>query len=315
MEGGAWWATVHGVAKSWTGLSNFTFTLGLLISLLSSTLHMSDWLILKIFLTRIRLYTCLKNTLMALHFMLKTQTHHLTYEAFTQSLVTSLASTPTTLPCSLQVSGPNGLLEHGEGSLDLGLSIVPIPSAYNCAPHHFMADIFPSSRYSLLRKFLECKVPMAAMKILLDVQKHSWHSCWALVIIAVFASKLSLPQSMTEFGQDIKTDPLLVSESKLCLLPAHMFRQGMKESESEVTQLCPTLCDPMDCSLPGFSVHGIFQARLLEWVAISFSRRSSWPRDWIFLIVGRRFTVWATRQGMTTLFRKPGIWEDGGLAP
>ena len=39
--------------------------------------------------------------------------------------------------------------------------------------------------------------------------------------------------------------------------------------ESEVTQSCPTLCDPMDCSLPGFSVHGIFQARVLEWVAIS----------------------------------------------
>jgi len=46
-------------------------------------------------------------------------------------------------------------------------------------------------------------------------------------------------------------------------------------SESEVTQSCPTLCDPMDCSLPGFSVHGIFQARVLEWVAISFSRGSS----------------------------------------
>ena len=40
-----------------------------------------------------------------------------------------------------------------------------------------------------------------------------------------------------------------------------------------------TLCDPMDCSLPGSSVHGIFQARVLEWVAISFFRRSSWPRD------------------------------------
>ena len=39
-----------------------------------------------------------------------------------------------------------------------------------------------------------------------------------------------------------------------------------------VTQLCPTLCDPMDCSLPGVSVHGIVQARILEWVAISFSR-------------------------------------------
>ena len=43
--------------------------------------------------------------------------------------------------------------------------------------------------------------------------------------------------------------------------------------------LCPTLCDPMDCSLPGSSVHGILEAGVLEWVAISFSRRSSRPRD------------------------------------
>ena len=48
--------------------------------------------------------------------------------------------------------------------------------------------------------------------------------------------------------------------------------------EREVAQSCPTLCDPMDCSLPGSSVHGIFQARVLEWVAISFSRGSSGPR-------------------------------------
>ena len=45
--------------------------------------------------------------------------------------------------------------------------------------------------------------------------------------------------------------------------------------ESEVTQSCPTLCDPVDCSPPGSSVHGILQARILEWVAISFSRGSS----------------------------------------
>ena len=50
------------------------------------------------------------------------------------------------------------------------------------------------------------------------------------------------------------------------------------ESESEVAQSCPTLCDPVDCSLPGSSVHGIFQARVLEWVDISFSRGSSQPR-------------------------------------
>ena len=45
--------------------------------------------------------------------------------------------------------------------------------------------------------------------------------------------------------------------------------------KNEVTQLCLTLCDPMDYSLPGFSIHGIFQARILEWVAISFFRESS----------------------------------------
>ena len=46
-----------------------------------------------------------------------------------------------------------------------------------------------------------------------------------------------------------------------------------RESESEVAQLCPTLSNPMDCSLPGSSVHGIFQARVLEWGAIAFSIR------------------------------------------
>ena len=45
----------------------------------------------------------------------------------------------------------------------------------------------------------------------------------------------------------------------------------MHESESEVAQLYPTLCDRMDCSLPGSSVHGIFQARVLEWGVIAFS--------------------------------------------
>ena len=68
--------------------------------------------------------------------------------------------------------------------------------------------------------------------------------------------------------------------------------------ESEVAQSCLTLWDPMDCSLPGSSVYGIFQARILEWVAISFSRRSSQPRDWtrVSCIVGRCFTAWATRE-------------------
>ena len=59
-----------------------------------------------------------------------------------------------------------------------------------------------------------------------------------------------------------------------------------------VAQLCPTLCDSLDCSPPGSSVHGIFQARILDWVAISFSRGSSWPKHWtcVSCIAGRFFT-------------------------
>ena len=65
-----------------------------------------------------------------------------------------------------------------------------------------------------------------------------------------------------------------------------------------VAQLCSTLCDPMDCSPQGSSVHGIPQARILEWVAISFSEGSSRPRDQTLVscIAGRRFTLWATRE-------------------
>ena len=61
--------------------------------------------------------------------------------------------------------------------------------------------------------------------------------------------------------------------------------------ESEVAQSCLILCDLMDCSLPGFSVYGIFQARVVEWVVIFFSRGSSRPRDrtQVTRIVGRPF--------------------------
>ena len=77
----------------------------------------------------------------------------------------------------------------------------------------------------------------------------------------------------------------------------HFLLQCMKvKSESKVVQSCLTLSDPMDCSPPGSSVHGILQARVLEWVAISFSRGSSQPRDrtQVSCTVDRCFTVWAT---------------------
>ena len=84
--------------------------------------------------------------------------------------------------------------------------------------------------------------------------------------------------------------------------------------ESEVAQSCPTPCDPMNCSLPGSSVHRIFQARILEWVALSFSRRSSQPRDWtrVSCIGGRCSTIWATKQDRygcgTTISHDPQLF-------
>ena len=76
---------------------------------------------------------------------------------------------------------------------------------------------------------------------------------------------------------------------------------GYKVKVKLVAQSCTTLCNTADCDLPGSSVHGILQARILEWVAISFSRESSRPRDrtWVFCIAGRYFTIWATTETPT----------------
>ena len=90
-----------------------------------------------------------------------------------------------------------------------------------------------------------------------------------------------------------------------------------------VTQSHPTLCDPMDCSLPGSSLPGILQARILEWVAVPFSRRSSPPRDraqvfcvscigswvlyhWSYLWNSNTLATWCEE---LTHGKRPGYWE------
>ena len=79
--------------------------------------------------------------------------------------------------------------------------------------------------------------------------------------------------------------------TELCICPRHWWW-------CLVEKLCPTLCNPMDCSLPGPAVHGIVQARILEWVAISFSRGSSLPGDWTHVsrICRRILYHWAIRE-------------------
>ena len=86
----------------------------------------------------------------------------------------------------------------------------------------------------------------------------------------------------------------VIKKKGLSLDVLKMLWDTLKLKWSDVAQSCPTLCNPMDCSRSGSSIHRIFQARVLEWIAISFSRGSSRPRNQtqVSHIAGRRFTVW-----------------------
>ena len=81
------------------------------------------------------------------------------------------------------------------------------------------------------------------------------------------------------------------------------FKRPTTADKVSCSVLCNSFETPMDCSLPGSSVHGILQARIPEWVAIPFSRGSSWPKDRTraSCVAGKFFTVWATREAMAGL--------------
>ena len=74
---------------------------------------------------------------------------------------------------------------------------------------------------------------------------------------------------------------------------AKIIKTSQERLKVLAAQLCPTLCNRMNCSPPGSSLYGLLQARILEWVAIPFSRASSRPRDqtWVSCIAGIFFTV------------------------
>ena len=96
-------------------------------------------------------------------------------------------------------------------------------------------------------------------------------------------------------------------------VPAAAALRSHSHLLSKVAQSCLALCDPTDCSLPGSSIHGIFQARVLQWVGCCFLlQRIFWPRDQtqISHIVGRRFTVCATRDVLHSHLRAPQLLRD-----
>ena len=88
-----------------------------------------------------------------------------------------------------------------------------------------------------------------------------------------------------------------------------MIKSIITNNKLLIVQSCPTLCNPMDWSLPGSSVHGIFQARILKRVVIPFSRGSFQPRDQtrVSCIAGRFFTTWATRKNHQT---NKDLWKS-----
>ena len=119
--------------------------------------------------------------------------------------------------------------------------------------------------------------------------KKSW-------VLTLFSLSCSMAKALMSLGKsESKQQKELRSEQRH---PSSCHRQAQVWEVKVLVAQCPTLCNPMDCSPPDASVHGILQARILEWVATPFSRGSSQPKDWTLIsyIAGGFFTVWATRE-------------------
>ena len=169
-------------------------------------------------------------------------------------------------------SQPSCSLLHPPPSPCLSPTFIPSPG---CRHHHFLFILGFQSLLSASLGFWPCKnraLPLSGGCLSNPEREERWLLRSLLSVLSTQGSARLLPRPLAHLWGGC-----------LCV--------GRKK-ESEVTQLCPTLCDPMDCSLPGSSIHGIFQARILEWVANSFSRRSSRLRDWtrVSRIVARCFT-------------------------
>ena len=104
--------------------------------------------------------------------------------------------------------------------------------------------------------------------------KGSWIIVLAQPTKNCFSTKKTCQYFSPFLYSTLPTHPRVVAKSKYTIMQKNMIKFFSAAAES--LQSCLTLCDPMDCSLPGFSVHGILQVRTLEWVAISFSNAWKW---------------------------------------
>ena len=135
-------------------------------------------------------------------------------------------------------------------------------------------SLVPSQRPPLITCFW---IQSGKFFVLIKCWRSLWLDIWHLEFVLILSLLVTLLLSHFSCVRLCATPSLGFSRQEHWSgLP---FPSPVHKSESEVAQSCLILSDSMDCSLPGSSVHGIFQARVLEWVAISFSRGSSWSRD------------------------------------
>ena len=132
------------------------------------------------------------------------------------------------------------------------------------------------------------------------MRENPCNAWWRLILITTASSRRAPSTILWRCNkmQNSRTIPCL----SFCKEKAVFQEKSVRNTLlfASVAKSCPTLCNPMVCSLPGSSVHGIFQAKILEWAAISSSRGSSWSRDWtcIFCIVGGFFTLWTNWEAL-----------------
>ena len=148
--------------------------------------------------------------------------------------------------------------------LTISSSAIPFPFAFSLSQHHSLFQWVDSSHQFWVRKFMF--LSLISMNTLMTKQYILLCCCCCQVASVVSSSVWPHRWQPTRLPRPWD------SPSNNTGVGCHFLLQCMKmKSESEVAQSCPTLSDPMDCSPPGSSVHGIFQARALEWVAIAFS--------------------------------------------
>ena len=124
-----------------------------------------------------------------------------------------------------------------------------------------------------------------------SIEKFPWFG--GSVSLMWFPGIIPLDHVLWSFKCIVEFGLLIFCWEMLHLLSSEMYVYVL------VVQWYFTLCNSIDCSAPSSPVHAILQAKILEWVAVSYSRASSQPRDWtwVYCIVGRFFTIWATKEG------------------